>query len=403
MYETKIRKSLRGHVFVCTQKTEAECFERCIFGSAKAYGSPVLKIRKGDVMFLHNVDTNMLSGVFRAASRGKLNIEPDAWNGKYPYQAKFDILENKICLRGAKRILRKLESGRNTILTGEKLSHLLDMFAYEAASLKDLLLRRRAVSEVEGGNVETVDRVPLIEATTLWDFSRQSYGIDPKGDNTYSGVTPALIIYNLIWKYTKPGDVIVDPMCGSGTSIDVCKEEKRKAIGYDISPVRKDVIQNDARHIPLDANSVDMVFIDPPYGDNIRYNEHPDDIGMISSDSEQYYDELEKVMIESRRILKDGKILAWLIGDQWLGKRFTPVGFKTYERLCRHFKPIDIVCVARRGQSSHTEEWINRSRRLHFYLRGFKYLIIVRKAHNSRSWQKNRGSTGRQMNGDKEW
>ena len=72
--------------------------------------------------------------------------------------------------------------------------------------------------------------------------------------------------------------------------------------------------------------------------------------------------------------------MAWLIGDQWLDNKFTSVGFRTYERLCKHFEPVDIICVSRRGQSSHTENWINRSRRLGFYLRGFKYLIIARKS-----------------------
>jgi len=380
MPEAKIKKSTKGYVFVCTRNTESECFERLTFGSSKAYGSPVLKIKKGDVLFLHNIDTNTLSGVFRAASKGKLNIEPDAWSGKYPYQVEFDTLENKICLNNAKRILRKLEWSSNTILSGSKLSYLLDMFAYEGASIKDLLLQRRAVSESEDKDVKSTDGSPLVEATTLWDFSKQSYGINSKGDNEYAGVTPALVIYNLLWKYTEPGDLVVDPMCGSGTCIDVCKEEKRKVIGYDISPSRNDIIQNDARKIPLEDESVDMIFIDPPYGDNLKYNEHPDNIGNIPSDSIRYYNELEKVMIELHRILRKGKILAWLIGDQWLENRFTPVGFRTYERLCKYFEPVDIICVARRGQSSHTGDWINRSRRLGFYLRGFKYLIIVRKS-----------------------
>jgi len=380
MPETKIKRSVRGYIFVCTQNTQSECFERSIFGSSKAYGSPVLKIRKGDVLFSHNVDTNKLYGVFRATSKGKLNIEPDAWGGKYPYQAKFDILENKLCLDGAKRILRKFEWSRNAILSGSKLSYLLDLFAYEAASIKDLLLCRRIVSKSESEDVGSGDESPLIEATTLWDFPKQSYGVNSKGNNKYAGVTPALVIYNLLWKYTEPGDLVVDPMCGSGTSIDVCKEEKRKVIGYDISPTREDILQNDARNIPLEDESVDMVFIDPPYGDNLKYNKHPDNIGKISSNSIQYYDELERVMIESHRILKKGKILAWLIGDQWLDNKFTSVGFRTYERLCKHFEPVDIICVARRGQSSHTGDWINRARRLGFYLRGFKYLIIARKS-----------------------
>lgn len=379
MQKVKIKKSIQGHIFVCTHNTEAECFKRMVFGSTRAYGSPVLKIKKGDVLFLHNLDTDTLSGVFRATSDGGLNIEPDAWHGKFPYRVKFEIIKNRIYLNGARRTLRKLEWSSNTTLSGDRLSYLLDMFAYEAASLKDLLSQRRVISRSEGEEVDSGDGLPLIKATTLWDFSKQGYGASPKGDNKYVGVTPALAIYNLVWKFTEPGDLVVDPMCGSGTTIDVCTEENRRVKGFDISPVREDIEQGDARAIPLDGNTVDLVFVDPPYGDNLKYNDHPDNIGKISSESELYYNELEKVMIESKRILKPGKILAWLIGDQWNNNKFTPVGFNVYKRLCKHFEPLDVICVARRGQSSHTEEWINRSRRLNFYLRGFKYLIVVRK------------------------
>ncbi len=131
--------------------------------------------------------------------------------------------------------------------------------------------------------------------------------------------------------------------------------------------------------MPLEDDSVDMVFIDSPYSDNIKYNEEPKNIGNISSESEEFYDELEKVMKESHRILKEGKVLGWLIGDQWVKKMFTPVGLRIYERLCKYFVPVDIICVSRRSQSSNTGIWQNRARRFNFYLRGFKYLIIVRK------------------------
>ena len=168
-------------------------------------------------------------------------------------------------------------------------------------------------------------------------------------------------------------------MAGSGTTLDVCKEEDRRCIAYDIVPLRPDIMQNDARKIPLEDNGVDMVFVDSPYGDNIKYNEHPDNIGKISAETEEFYDELEKVMSECYRVLKPGKVLGWLIGDQWVKKRFTPVGFKVYERLCKYFEPIDIICVVRRGQASNTGIWYNRAIRFNFYLRGFKYLILMRK------------------------
>ena len=133
------------------------------------------------------------------------------------------------------------------------------------------------------------DNKPFIEATTFWDFPKQSYGKPPKGNWRFNGVTPAGVIYNLLKRYTKEGDLIVDPMCGSGTTIDVCKEENRKVIGYDVFPTRSDIIQNDSRKIPLKDNSVDMVFIDSPYGNNIHYSDNPNCIGKISCESEEFY------------------------------------------------------------------------------------------------------------------
>lgn len=113
------------------------------------------------------------------------------------------------------------------------------------------------------GKAQTdVEEVPELQATTLWDFPRQSYGKTKKGDDKYAGVTAAELIWNLVWRYTEPGDLVVDPMCGSGTTVDACREEGRKAIGYDICPPksRSDIIQNDARKIPLPDDCVDLVF-----------------------------------------------------------------------------------------------------------------------------------------------
>lgn len=225
------------------------------------------------------------------------------------------------------------------------------------------------------------DEKPPFETTTLWDYPRQSYGKKPKGNNKFQGVTPAFIIWNMVQRYTKPGDLVVDPMAGSGTTIDVCEEEGRKVIGYDVNPQHPKVIKNDARKIPLGAASVDMVFIDSPYGDNVNYSDDPRDIGKISAEDQKFYEELEKVAQEIYRILKPGKVIGWLIGDQWVKRKFTPVGFKIYDMLTEEagFEPIDLICVTRRGQSSNTRIWHYRAQKFNFFLRGFKYLIIAKK------------------------
>lgn len=221
---------------------------------------------------------------------------------------------------------------------------------------------------------------PKFETTTLWDFPTQNYGDIPHGDNKYRGVTPAFVIWNLIQRYTQEGDLVVDPMCGSGTTIDVCKEEKRKVLGFDIVPYRKDIKQADARKLPLGDEIADLVFIDSPYSNNIDYNKHPDNIGNISCEKEEYFIELEKVAREAQRILKPSKHIAWLIGDHWRKKSgFIPVGFKIYTILEKYFKPVDIIAVSRHNQTSNTPLWHKRAIQHNFYLRGFKYLIIMQK------------------------
>ncbi|MBN1328500.1 MAG: class I SAM-dependent methyltransferase [Candidatus Heimdallarchaeota archaeon] len=220
---------------------------------------------------------------------------------------------------------------------------------------------------------------PKFETTTLWDYPTQNYSSISLGDNSYPGVTPAFVIWNLLQRYTKVNDLVLDPMSGSGTTIDVCKMENRRVLGFDIVPTRKDILPADARKLPLENELVDFIFIDSPYSDNIRYNDHPDNIGHISCENPQFFIELEKVAKELQRVLKKGKYLAWLIGDQAKNRKFTPVGLKLYSILESYFTPVDIICVIRHNQRSNTPEWHERAKRYNFYLRGFKYLLIMRK------------------------
>lgn len=390
---------MKGFVFACTNASQDECFEHRLFGTSKLYGATAIRVKKGDFLFLLNLDTDLLYGVFKASTEGKLNIVPDAWEGRYPYQAKVEPIGTILPLKDAKKLLRKLRVGRSSIMSTETTLAILELyrppsmqmrkwyeFVVKTEAKQDLELSSKPKSwellaQVKKTRENSVEEMPLLQATTLWDFPKQSYGSTPKGDNKYPGVTPAELIWNLVWRYTEPGDLVVDPMCGSGTTLDVCREEQRRAICYDIAPPasRKDIVQNDARKIPLPDNHVDLIFVDSPYGDNIRYNEHAACIGKISSETDEFYDELEKVIEECYRILKPGKVLGWLIGDQWVQKRFTPVGFLLYQRLAKYFDTLDVVTIVRRGQASNTSLWYNRARRFNFYLRGFKYLFIMRK------------------------
>jgi len=220
-----------GFIFASTQKIEAECLNRFLFGTDRVYGPIVIRIRKGDLLFLNNVNANVLYGVFKAVSDGGFKIEPEAFKGRYPYQVKAEPLGQIMKLDNADRILNKFGMKRNTPIFGKKLLDFLNLFLpqftlYDKVKPIDnetihLILREKEKIMKRINEKDIEDEIPLIESTTFWDFTRQSYGITPKGDNKYPGVTPALIIYNMIWRYTDPGDLVVDPMAGSGTTYDV--------------------------------------------------------------------------------------------------------------------------------------------------------------------------------------
>lgn len=226
---------------------------------------------------------------------------------------------------------------------------------------------------------EDIQADSATEITTLWDFPYQCYGGSKKGDNRFPGVTPASVVRNLILRYTEPGDLVVDCMAGSGTTVDVAREENRRVIGYDIAALRSDIIQSDARDLPLEDECVDLHFIDSPYSDNIHYSNHPDCIGKIPCENEQFFEELEKVSKEIHRTSKSGGILGWLIADQFRQRKFTPVGFRLFEILSRQFEPVDIVVVKINNQRTNTELWQRRALKYNFFLRGFKYLLIMRR------------------------
>ncbi len=223
---------------------------------------------------------------------------------------------------------------------------------------------------------------PKVEllTTTLWEYPSQHYGNTMQGDQTYIGATPSYIIWNLLKRYTREEDTVLDPMCGSGTTLDVAKDLNRKGIGFDLAPYRADIQQANARHIPLKKESVDFVFIDPPYSTHVDYSDHPHCIGKLEASGPEYYEAMEKVIAEIHRVMKDKRYMALYVSDSFKkGKPFMPIGFELFSILRKYFEPVDIVSVVRNNRTLKRNHWHTSAVEGNYFLRGFNYLFIMKK------------------------
>jgi DNA modification methylase len=224
-----------------------------------------------------------------------------------------------------------------------------------------------------------------LQPTTLWDYPSQHYGQGTQGDPNYRGATPSYIIWNLLERYTKPKDLVVDPCAGSGTTLDVARELGRRALGYDLSPTRKDIFRVDARKLPLEDGKADFVFIDPPYSTHLEYSDDPRCIGKLDAASGEYYRAMELVIAEIHRILRPGSHMALYVSDSFVkGKGFYPIGFELFTRLRKHFEPVDIVSVVRHNKTLEMGNYRKAAEEGNFFLRGFNYLFIMRKKDSKR-------------------
>jgi hypothetical protein len=117
-------------------------------------------------------------------------------------------------------------------------------------------------------------------------FDVWQFGTDG-GDSSYFGRMPPQVVENLLWLWTEPGQIVVDPFAGSGTTIRVCKQvgrrvwasDRRGAFWDETLPIHThDITTGWPAGAPAKA---DLIILDPPYWQQAkgRYSDDPADLG----------------------------------------------------------------------------------------------------------------------------
>lgn len=241
---------------------------------------------------------------------------------------------------------------------------------------------------------------PKLQTSTLWYHPSQQYGDSRKGNPAYEGRTPSWIVWNLLQRYTREGDLVVDPFCGGGTTLDVARELGRRALGYDIAPTREDVFRADARALPLEDGKADFVFMDPPYSTHVKYSGDPACIGELDAFEPAYFEAMEAVFGEVDRVLRDRRMLAVLVGDSFRKKRgFVPIGARLCAQLESRFRAVDHIAVVRGNRKLEKPAFHRAAEEGNFFLRGFHHLLVFKKEHEPERAEPGRNASRREPGG----
>lgn len=185
-------------------------------------------------------------------------------------------------------------------------------------------LDRRLIGRlIEKGTASRLEQLSLIEQSPIYNV--WNYGTcDPRFGQKYPGQVPGQAVVNLLLWLTKPFDVVVDPMAGGGTTIDVCRYLLRRYYCFDIDPHRPDIKQWDIREgYPRLPYKPDFIILDPPYW-RLKRDEYSQNSAAMSS-YEEWLEFMRKLAKDSFNTLKTGGHVALFIQsflDEWESHKY---------------------------------------------------------------------------------
>lgn len=188
-----------------------------------------------------------------------------------------------------------------------------------------------------------------LETTTVWSFpDRGSWATHTP---EYRGNWSPRVARNIILRYSKEGDTILDPMVGGGTTLVEAMLTGRNSIGVDVNirsamitknrlnfpeeikksipSVTSKVYVGDVRNLNLiEDESVHLVATHPPYANIIKYGEGVENDLSAIPDYNIFAEEMKRAAREMYRVLQPGGYCAILMGDTHNRSHYVPMAFK---------------------------------------------------------------------------
>ncbi len=269
---------------------------------------------------------------------------------------------------------------------------------------------KKGISEIKTSKINDINlnrwkEYQDILTDSLWILEKR----DTSGAHigSYWGNFIPQIPHQLMLRYTKKEDWVVDPFVGSGTTLIECRRLGRNGIGVELNPevakeaknlIKKEnnshsiiteVITGDSRKVDLretldkfSVKQVQLLVMHPPYYDIIKFSKNKDDLSNAPT-TEDFISMFGEVLDNATPYLEKGRYLGIVIGDKYYKGTWIPLGFYIMNEVLKRDFSLKSIIVKNfeetRGKRNQKELWRYRALVGGFYIFKHEYILLFKK------------------------
>jgi 16S rRNA G966 N2-methylase RsmD len=215
------------------------------------------------------------------------------------------------------------------------------------------------------------------------------------------------IPHQMMLRYTKKKDWVLDAFVGSGTTLIECRRLGRNGIGIELNQevaqkakeliekeynkykITTEVITGDSRTIDINGildsqgiKQVQLLVMHPPYHDIIKFSKDEKDLSNTKN-TKEFLRMFGEVVDNVSPYLEKGRYFALVIGDKYSKGEWIPLGFYCMQEVLNRGYLLKSIIVKNfeetRAKRNQKELWRYRALVGGFYIFKHEYIVLFKK------------------------